>query len=386
MRRIGIIGAKGFLGIRLGRTLSARGYAYSAFREDAADVTQLERFANGIDAVFHLAGTNRAADESTFDFNRASTEALISAMRGASAKDGRTRQIVFASSTKTETAVGTPYARSKLAAEQLLESVASPTLKTTVLRFPNLFGPGGKPFYNSAIATFIWLTAKGRQDEVRVDGDGSQIIDAVSVDRAAERCLEALGQGGPFMRDRLSGRLISVGERANTTRDTSRRASWPELEETFRWYATRPPLRGQREVKAYPRHAGRSGSFQELAHGDNVAFGQLSHSTVGVSYARGGHYHEKKEEWFFVLDGRMAVDFSDPQTGAYIDTQTLFVDAGSPATGLHIPAPYLHAVRNLGTADISYIIIANEPFDPQRPDTYRWGRGPLADTPSGLPT
>lgn len=386
MRRIGIIGAKGFLGVRLGRTLSARGLAYSAFHEDAVDVAQLERFVTGIDTVFHLAGINRAVDESAFDFNRASAEALISAMRSATAKDGQLRQIVFASSTKAGDAGGTPYGRSKLAAEQLLESAASVSLKTTVLRLPNLFGPGGKPFYNSAIATFCWLTAKGRESEIRVDGNGRQMIEALSVDRAVERCLEALGQEDPFVRDRMNGRPISVGELAKTIMDPPRRASWPELEETFRWYASRPPLRGQREVKAYPRHDSRTGSFQELIHADEITFGQLSYSTVGVSYARGGHYHEKKEEWFFVLEGRMAVDFFDPQTGAYIDTQTLFADSGSPAAGLHVPAPYLHAVRNLGTADIRYVLIANESFDPQRPDTYKWGEGPFAVMPSGLPT
>ncbi len=81
---------------------------------------------------------------------------------------------------------------------------------------------------------------------------------------------------------------------------------------------------------------------------------------------RGGHYHLHKEEWFCVVEGRMALDFF-ARSGEYVLTQLL--EAEHPRF-VHVPPPYYHVVRNVGPGEVKFLIVANEAFDPENPDTH----------------
>jgi UDP-glucose 4-epimerase len=71
----------------------------------------------------------------------------------------------------------TPYAASKLAAEGYVQAYASAyNLKTTLLRFFNVFGPRQRPDhdYAAVLPKWIWLAMHGKPIEVYGDGNASR--------------------------------------------------------------------------------------------------------------------------------------------------------------------------------------------------------------------
>ncbi len=37
---------------------------------------------------------------------------------------------------------------------------------------------------------------------------------------------------------------------------------------------------------------------------------------------------------------------------------------------MHVPPPYPHVIRNVGAGEVMFLIMCNEVFDPEDPDTY----------------
>ncbi|OYV48285.1 MAG: hypothetical protein B7X10_03300, partial [Burkholderiales bacterium 21-58-4] len=121
--RILVTGANGFIGknfvVRLNELANI---TVSNFvrGDDTAGLPQLVAQA---DAVVHLAGENRPADEAAFlEVNAGLTSALCDAIRQECANTGRHVPLVLASSTQAER--DNPYGRSKLAAEQAVHALA----------------------------------------------------------------------------------------------------------------------------------------------------------------------------------------------------------------------------------------------------------------------
>jgi UDP-2-acetamido-2,6-beta-L-arabino-hexul-4-ose reductase len=235
----------------------------------------------------------------------------------------------------------------------------------SLFRIANTYGPGSRPFYNSVVATFCWYAAAGRSEEFPIHGDGSQVVEFVPVGEVVEFLAASVEQTEPLRREEIPGTAFSVRELGETIADPRKRAEHPALEAQFESYR-KARLSGQKGVRSYPIHSRASGSFQELLHDDETSFGQLSICSIAPFDERGGHYHLHKEEWFCVTQGRMALDFFS-RDGDYVLTQLL--EAEHPRF-VHIPPPYYHVVRNIGPEEVKFLIVANEVFDPDNPDTF----------------
>jgi nucleoside-diphosphate-sugar epimerase len=168
-----VTGASGFIGRRLASALARRGDRVVCLVRPTSDVRPLQalpiefvqgdlglpdslgRAAAGADRVFHLAGTIQAADEAAFDSaNVLGTRNLVEACLRAPARPGR---FIFVSSIAaagpspavnplTEADEPRPvsaYGRSKLAAERLVLE-AGAAMPVTIVRPPNVLGPGSK--------------------------------------------------------------------------------------------------------------------------------------------------------------------------------------------------------------------------------------------------
>ena len=212
-RRILITGGAGFIGSHLARFFAAEssvtvlddlrsGYARNLdgvgchfLNGSILDLGALRQAIEGATEVYHLAAmisvpesVSRPAE--CAELNTEGTRRVLDAAVAAGV-----RKVVLASSAaiygddptvpKLESmtpAPRSPYAETKLAGEQLLESYhARHGLGTTSLRFFNVFGPRQDPRSAYAAAVPIFISRALRDEPIEIHGDGGQTRDFVHV-------------------------------------------------------------------------------------------------------------------------------------------------------------------------------------------------------------
>lgn len=113
------------------------------------------------------------------------------------------------------------------------------------------------------------------------------------------------------------------------------------------------------------------GWFAELLRPENVprGFGQLSVVVCAAGQMRGGHYHRRKQEWFFAVhgSGRMTLRRVWPDSGGEEEEVELSADCGygvSPLPGVW------HALYNPGPDPLVVVLYCSEAYDAEDPDTW----------------
>ncbi len=167
--KIGITGSRGFIGSHIAKALDKKGAKLSFFDKPKnnlleSNLVALKKFVLNNDIIIHTAAINRGSDTEVIAGSVVATYNLISAME----KYGSKAKLIFLSSIQAETE--TLYGKSKLLAEIMLEDFSKRNkIPVSVFRLINIFGEGGKPFYNSVIVTFCYQTAKGEKLNVNSD-------------------------------------------------------------------------------------------------------------------------------------------------------------------------------------------------------------------------
>jgi len=183
--RIGITGISGFLGASLAahiRTSRPGWTVTGAAREVFSSESERERFVRGSDVIFHFAAVSRHADgEFLYRTNMLLAQQIFDAV--AAAPD---RKVLLLASTTHEKNL--PYHRSKREAERLFSSLTGDK-RGGALLMPNVFGPGGKPFYNSVTATFCQQIMTGEEPKILLDGT-MELIDIHSLSETLCRIAE----------------------------------------------------------------------------------------------------------------------------------------------------------------------------------------------------
>ncbi len=169
MQKIGITGQNGFVGNHLYRTLALdQGFELIPFDRSAFEnVTLLEEFVSKCDIIVHLAAMNRHEDQNII--YKTNIE-LVSKLISACEKRSVTPHILFSSSTQEEK--DNLYGKSKKEGkEKLMAWADSNGGRFTSLTIPNVFGPFGKPNYNSVVATFCHKIARNEEPTIINDGE-----------------------------------------------------------------------------------------------------------------------------------------------------------------------------------------------------------------------
>ena len=93
--------------------------------------------------------------------------------------------------------------------------------------------------------------------------------------------------------------------------------------------------------------------------------GQAFVSTTNPGFSRGEHFHLRKIERFWVLDGRAEIALRRHLT----DEVVTFQVSGDEPVAIDMPTMWTH---NLTAADtvVTTMFWTNELFDPRHPDTY----------------
>ena len=165
MLNVGITGADGFIGGNLVESLKLnKKIKIKVFDENFTklkDINTVKNFAANLDVVIHLAGAVIGTDEA-MNFNIYSAYNLIKSFENKKKIIFiffSTTQVYGYSSKKNlinESSKVNPvnyHSATKFLAEQLL--LNSKNIYPVILRSSNVYGFGARPFYNSAVATFI---------------------------------------------------------------------------------------------------------------------------------------------------------------------------------------------------------------------------------------
>ena len=214
--RIGITGASGFIGSRLLAAFRERGETVSAFRRKKSpsfDSSCFKNFVQDKDVIYHLAGVNRASGSEVVMGNLLATLHLTQAIL----ESGSKARIIFASSSQVyEPGQRYPIKESRPAKPITLYGIAKRAaedvivwsgLNCLILRIANVYGPGCRPYHNSAVATFCHQAVRGQT--LTINGDGSQGRDFVYIDDVIE-CLWLAREGKPGTYNVSSGKIVSL--------------------------------------------------------------------------------------------------------------------------------------------------------------------------------
>ena len=393
--RILVTGAKGFVGKNLCATLEnlrsgkdrtrpclfvEEIYAYDLDTPPAL----LDSYCAGADFVFHLAGVNRPQNADEYmEGNFGFTDTLLAALR----KHGNRCPVMLASSVQA-TCIGrydNEYGRSKKAGEELVFSYGEETgAKVLIYRFPNLFGKWCKPNYNSVVATFCNNIANDLPIQVN---DRATKLELLYIDDLVEEMLLALEgkehrcifdgmhtvlcDTGPYCAAPVTY-TVTLGEIADLLYSFAEQPKTlviPEIpggsfaKKLYSTYLSYLP----KEKVAFPlkMHSDARGSFTELLKTEKC--GQVSVNISRPGITKGEHWHHSKWEFFVVVSGHGLIQMRKIGTDEVLN----FEVTGDRMEAVHMLPGYTHNIINLSqTENLVTVMWANEPFDPEHPDTY----------------
>lgn len=364
--KILVTGSNGFVGKNLITTLNSQGYEVLTFDkqnqiEDLVDLTK------SCDFVVHLAGVNRPENVDEFyEGNKDLSIALTSALR----LNGNKAPILVSSSIQAE--LDNDYGKSKLAGENVLrEHAINNDSKIYVYRFSNLFGKWSQPNYNTVIAT--WCYNISREIPLIVN-DRSVELNLMYIDDVVQEMLNAI-KGNPC---HVSSDLYTVSENYDVTLGTiydllhkfkeSRITNFiPNMSKGFesKLYSTYLSFL-PKDSFSYPlkMNVDQRGSFTEFIKSNDR--GQVSINISKPGITKGQHWHHSKNEKFLVVSGKGFIQFRDIFCEEIIEYH---VD-GDDLQVVDIPTGYTHNIINTGSTDMVTVMWVNEPFDPNKPDTF----------------
>lgn len=208
-----VTGAGGFLGGAIARRLVARGWAVRSYargdypqlaaagvecvRGDLADDESVTEAVAGCDVVFHVAAKAGAwgPEAEYYQANVVGTHHILAACRAMGV-----RRLVYTSSPSVvhggdsirggdeslpyAEQFDAPYPRTKAMAEQEVLAANDAGLATVALRPHLVWGPGDTQLVPR-------IVARARAGRLRLVGDGSNLVDSVYIDNAAEAHLAA---------------------------------------------------------------------------------------------------------------------------------------------------------------------------------------------------
>ncbi|MGE4563471.1 MAG: NAD-dependent epimerase/dehydratase family protein [Victivallaceae bacterium] len=369
MIRIGITGQAGFVGTHLYHLLGTCGGEFERvpFADDFfADEAALRDFVRRCDVIVHLAAMNRDPDPQViYDTNIRLVRQLIAAMEAEKA----TPHVLFSSSTQEER--DNLYGNSKREGRRLLaEWAVRNGGKFTGCVIPNVFGPFGRPNYNSVVATFCYKLTHGETPEILQDGSirliyvGDLCREFIDIIRGGE-CADL--RPVPFTMEKKVSELLET--LVGFKKLYFEQGIIPELPDRFaiQLFNTFCGYIDYRDF--YPfmlkKNEDARGIFVETVKLDRIG-GQISFSTTRPGITRGNHFHTRKIERFAVIRGKARIELRKVGTAEKI---TFDLDGDRPGF-VDMPVWHTHNITNTGSDDLYTIFWINEFYDPADPDTF----------------
>ncbi len=371
--KIGITGQAGFMGYHLYTTLSLKeSITLIPFeRSYFEDPLKLQEFVSQCDTIVHLAAMNRHEDPQViYETNLALVTKLIAACLDSQSSP----HIIFSSS--SQEVRDNLYGKSKKEGKQkFMDWAASNNGKFSSLTIPNVFGPFGKPNYNSVVATFCHKIAHYEEPTIINDGEVGLIYinELVQVFLGTiEGKVEAIEIGkNSFAVDIAPRHIKKVSEilamLKGFQKDYLENGVFPNLEEPFQkalFNTFRCYIPEEHYPVKFTKHTDNRGSFVEITRAQTS--GQFSFSTTVPGITRGNHFHTRKAERFAVIQGKALIQLRRIGTDQKID---YYLDGNEPAY-VDMPIWHTHNIKNIGEEELITLFWINEPYNPEDADTY----------------
>jgi UDP-2-acetamido-2,6-beta-L-arabino-hexul-4-ose reductase len=234
---------------------------------------------------------------------------------------------------------------------------------------PNVFGDGGRPFYNSVVATFCHQITHGEQPEIIKDGQMTMIY----INDLVEDILNLInnppkGYRVEYIKPRVEAKVSEVLALLNKYKDAYYGSGMVpaidsgfqrDLYNTFITYMDAADWERNLKLNTDDR-----GSFVEVFKLENG--GQVSFSTTKPGITRGNHYHIRKNEKFCVVSGQASIKLRRIGTDKVIEYKV----SGKKPSWVEMPIYYTHNITNIGDTELVTLFWINEHFDPDDPDTF----------------
>ena len=363
--KIGITGQSGFIGSHLFNFLNLKeNIQLIPFSKEFYTVkNDMEVFVKECDVIVHLAAMNRYEDPQViYDTNIKLVDLLIDACTSSNSRP----HILFSSS--TQEGQENLYGHSKKEGRLKLEAWAEENnARTTGMIIPNVFGPFGKPFYNSFIATFCHLVANNERPNI----DKDAIVNLIYVNELIEEIyllimkpLNGMVEIPSYHKIKVSNVLKKLDEYFD---QYLKNGIFPNLQtpfdlalfNTFRCY-----IPTDYYPRAYSKHTDERGSFVEIVRANTS--GQFSFSTTVPGVTRGNHFHTRKAERFAVIKGKAKISLRKIDTDEVTD---YILDGESPGY-VDMPIWHTHNITNIGEDELITLFWINEPYNQEDSDTY----------------
>lgn len=361
-----ITGADGFIGKNLCQELSN----YSNFKifkiKKKNSLTDLKKKIEISDVIYHLAGANRETKITNFKKNNfLFTKQLVDLLKNTK----KEVKIIYTSSilatTKTE------YGKTKKSSEIVLRELKkNKKISLSILRLPNIFGKWGKPFYNSAIATFCYQASRGLKLELH----NNKIMSLMYIDDLVKYLIKNMKKKIKYeiinqFNKTYKIKLYKIADLIHGFRTLKNEEIPSNIFNEFvkKLYSTYLSYVPQKRINAsLVKKNDSRGDFVEILKNKN--FGQISFITINPSKERGGHYHNTKIERFFIIQGKVNFLFKNLNTKK---NYSLKVSQNKYETINTVPG-VVHKIKNIGKQKAILVIWTNEIYNSDKPDTYNY--------------
>lgn len=345
--KVAVTGETGFLGYHITQNLIHK-LRYDTISLGRNYQTEIERL-RGCDWLIHCAGVNRG--QNVAQSNISITKELVTLL-----EDHKiTINIAFSSSTQEK--LDNEYGNSKRECSKILSEYCKRAGTIFIgYQVPNLFGPFGKPNYNSVVATFCHNAVQGIESKT----NNAEVNLCYVSDAASVIC--------SFNKSEFNTTRVSIEFIHKKILDYHKQYSTgiiPKLDNkfeldlfnTYRSFAERKHALVKREDQR--------GHLIELVKSLGSE-SQVFFSVTKPGITRGNHFHFRKIERFCVLKGEARISIR--KVGENNVDQYLV--SGDTHCVIDMPVLCTHNITNIGSDDLICVFWSNEIYNQEDPDTY----------------
>ena len=364
-----ITGNKGFIGQHLLNTLkyinSSNHRIIQFNKQDFQDTKLLDEKVKKSSVIVHLAGLNRHEEPSViYDSNMDLSQELVNSIK----RVGFKGKLIFSSS--IQESQNNSYGKSKKDSRTLFirESKLNGFIFSGLI-LPNVYGPFGKPNYNSFIPTFCQKILNGRKVEIIENTK----VPLVYIDTVVSLIINEIeSKDSDFEIQVNPEKTISVNEVKDRLIEFKSEYidnnTIPNLDNNFKLNLFNT-FRSYIDIGAsfpikHKNNIDKRGNFIEILRSNTK--GQYSYSTTKPNITRGNHFHTKKIERFSVIKGDSLIQLRKIGTDEIIE----FKLSGQNPSYVDMPVWYTHNISNIGDEELITLFWINAPYDINNPDTY----------------